>query len=138
MEETEETMTEREPTAPTGTISRRRLLQGTALAGIGAFIAACRASGGVASPSAAQSTSPTTAASGSEVPSASAAASGPLGGNLNFANWTAYIDLTVDPGPDGVEGTDDDGYVLPSPTLDQFTKATGITVNYKEAVNDNE
>ncbi len=131
-------MTEREPTAPTGTISRRRLLQGTALAGIGAFIAACRAAGTGASPSAAQSTTPTEAPSGSAAPSASAAASGPLGGKLNFANWTAYIDLTVDPGPDGVEGTDDDGYVLPSPTLDQFTKATGIEVNYKEAVNDNE
>jgi spermidine/putrescine transport system substrate-binding protein len=131
-------MTEREPTAPTGTISRRRLLQGTALAGIGAFLAACRAAGTVASPTPAPSASPTEAPSGTEAPSASAVASGPLGGKLNFANWTAYIDLTVDPGPDGVEGTDDDGYVLPSPTLDQFTKATGIEVNYKEAVNDNE
>ncbi len=63
---------------------------------------------------------------------------GQLGGKLNFANWTAYIDLTVDPGADGQAGTDDDAYVLPSPTLDQFTQATGIEVNYKEAVNDNE
>jgi spermidine/putrescine transport system substrate-binding protein len=131
-------MTERLPSPPIGAISRRRLLQGGALVGIGAFVAACRPAGGVASPSGAAST-PTVAPSsgGSEAPS-QAASSAPLGGQLNFANWTAYIDLTVTPGADGVEGTDDDGYVLPSPTLDQFKAATGIEVNYKEAVNDNE
>ena len=133
-------MTERVTTSTTGAISRRRLLQGGALFGIGAFVAACRPTGGAASPSAAGSSStPTEAPStgGSEAPSASAS-SAPLGGKLNFANWTAYIDLTVDPGADGQVGTDDDGYTLPSPTLDQFTAATGIEVNYKEAVNDNE
>ena len=130
-------MTERLTNPSAGGISRRRVLQGGALVGIGAFVAACRPAGG-ASPSAG-STAPTVAPSsgGSEAPS-QPAASGPLGGKLNFANWTAYIDLTVDPGPDGVEGTDDDGYVLPSPTLDDFKAATGIEVNYEEAVNDNE
>lgn len=42
-------------------------------------------------------------------------------GELNFANWPAYIDKA--------KGK--------SPTLEQFTKATDIEVNYKEVVNDN-
>ena len=43
-------------------------------------------------------------------------------GNLNFANWPLYIDR--------VKGR--------RPTLDDFTEATGITVNYKEVIDDNE
>jgi spermidine/putrescine transport system substrate-binding protein len=42
-------------------------------------------------------------------------------GELNFANWPAYIDKS--------KGE--------SPTLQQFEQATGIKVNYKEVVNDN-
>jgi spermidine/putrescine transport system substrate-binding protein len=42
-------------------------------------------------------------------------------GELNFANWPAYIDKE--------KGE--------SPTLQQFEEATGISVNYKEVVNDN-
>jgi len=42
-------------------------------------------------------------------------------GTLNFANWPAYIDKA--------KGE--------SPTLQQFTKATDIEVNYKEVINDN-
>jgi spermidine/putrescine transport system substrate-binding protein len=42
-------------------------------------------------------------------------------GELNFANWPAYIDKA--------KGS--------SPTLEQFEKATGISVNYQEVVNDN-
>lgn len=133
-------MTERDSTPSSGTLSRRRLLQGTALVGVGAFIAACRSTGGVASPTAAPASSaPTEApsAGGSAAPS-SAASAAPLGGQLHFANWTAYIDLTVTPGNDGIEGTSDDGYVLPSPTLDQFKEGTGIEVTYEEAINSNE
>jgi hypothetical protein len=104
-------MTERDAIALTGNLSRRRLLQGGALVGIGAFIAACRA-GGAASPSAAASAAPTEAPSAGGSPAASGAASAaPLGG-LNFANWTAYIDLTVTPGNDGVRH-EDDGYSHP-------------------------
>ena len=100
-------MTERDSIAVTGNLSRRRLLQGGALVGIGAFIAACRPAGGAASPSAAASAAPTEAPSAGGSPAASGAASAaPLGGKLNFANWTAYIDLTVTPGNDGVEGTE--------------------------------
>lgn len=43
-------------------------------------------------------------------------------GNLNFANWPLYIDR--------LKGR--------RPTLDDFTEATGITVNYKEVIDDNE
>jgi len=42
-------------------------------------------------------------------------------GELNFANWPAYIDK---------KGGS-------SPTLEQFTEETGITVNYKTVINDN-
>ncbi len=120
-------------------ISRRRLLQGSALAGVAAFVAACRTTGGGASATAAASAAPSSAPSGEPSSAPSIAASeGPLGGKLNFANWTAYIDLTITPGADGKIGTGDDGTSLPSPTLDQFTKATGVEVNYQEAINSNE
>ncbi|MET9222856.1 PotD/PotF family extracellular solute-binding protein [Streptomyces sp. NPDC088197] len=42
---------------------------------------------------------------------------------VNFSNWDQYIDVT------------DDGKHRPS--LDQFTKATGIKVDYTEDINDN-
>ena len=43
-------------------------------------------------------------------------------GELDFANWIGYIDK------------DDSG---DSPTIEEFEKETGISVNYEEAVNDN-
>ncbi len=43
-------------------------------------------------------------------------------GTLNFANWPLYIDRA--------QGT--------RPTIDDFTEATGIEVNYKEVIDDNE
>ena len=49
-------MTDHDATRPVGVISRRRLLQGSALAGFGAFVAACRPAGGASpTPSAAAS-----------------------------------------------------------------------------------
>ncbi|CAN5503486.1 spermidine/putrescine ABC transporter substrate-binding protein [soil metagenome] len=118
-------------------ISRRRMLQGSAVAGISAFLAACGTAG--TSPSATAGRTGTPAGTGTADPtggSTDAATDAPsmtdggqLGGELNFANWTAYIDLTE---------TEDGEYVLPSPTLDQFTEATGITVSYQETINDNE
>jgi spermidine/putrescine transport system substrate-binding protein len=45
-------------------------------------------------------------------------------GTLNFANWPAYIDIDEESG----------GY----PTLEKFTKESGIKVNYTEEINDNE
>ena len=48
---------------------------------------------------------------------------GQAAGTLNFANWPAYIDVNS-------KGK--------SPTLMDFTKATGTRVNYKEVINDND
>jgi spermidine/putrescine transport system substrate-binding protein len=105
-------------TAPRG-LTRRVFLQGSALAGFSAFLAACGISG-----------------QGSTAPSVAAASNGPslaptvapsptnLTGELNWANWIGYIDVTEDN--------------KTHPTLDKFTKETTIKVNYVEAVDDNE
>ena len=114
-------MTER-VACPTGDLTRRRFLQGSALAGTAAFLAACTASGGSLAP-------PSSVASGD---GGVATPTGPL----NFANWDAYIDLTTVPGPDGQLGTDDDEYDLPSPTLDEFSQQYGVEINYKNAAID--
>ena len=45
-------------------------------------------------------------------------------GKLNWANWPAYIDIDEDTGD--------------YPTIKAFEDETGITVNYTEAINDNE
>jgi spermidine/putrescine transport system substrate-binding protein len=123
-------------------ISRRRFVQGSAVAGISAFLAACT-TGATSSPSASQASSSASAsASATAEPSASASAtpeSTEVVGPLNFANWDAYIDLTTVPGPDGEMDTDDDEYDLPSPTLDDFKAEYGIEVNYANAeIEDNE
>jgi spermidine/putrescine transport system substrate-binding protein len=109
--------------APGHQIARRRFLQGTALAGFGAFLAACGARGTGESASPAASASPSAAASASAAASPSAAG-GKIGGDLNFANWIGYIDIS------------DDGSSYPS--LEQFTTDTGIKVNYQESIDDNE
>jgi spermidine/putrescine transport system substrate-binding protein len=112
----------------TRSISRRRMLQGTALAGFGAFVAACAGTSPTASPSAAAPAS--AAASATASASATPAPSGTpkvLGNILNFANWPAYIDVATT-GPDKGK----------SPTLVGFEKATGVKVNYQEKIDDNE
>jgi spermidine/putrescine transport system substrate-binding protein len=95
---------------PTG-LSRRRFLQGTGLAGFGAFLAACTG-GTTASPS-----SGGTPAPGSSSPPST----GPQEptGPLNFANWDAYLDV------------EEDG--VTSPTLVEFTEQYGVEVNYANA-----
>jgi spermidine/putrescine transport system substrate-binding protein len=102
-------------------LSRRRFLQGSALAGTAAFIAACGtppAGSPAASATAAASDAPSASAS------ASAAATPATSGTLRFANWIGYIDVA------------DDGTF---PTLEKFQTETGITVNYADgAVDDNE
>jgi spermidine/putrescine transport system substrate-binding protein len=104
-------------------LSRRHFLQGSALAGTAAFLAACGTSGtGSAAPSASAATS--AAPSESAAASASAGATPAQGGTLRFANWIGYIDIAED-------GT--------FPTLKKFQDETGITVNYVDgAVDDNE
>ena len=107
-----------------GEITRRRFLQGSALAGTAAFLAACGTppqGSGAASPSAAASESGGASASAS----ASAAATPASSGELRFANWIGYIDQN------------DEGTAFP--TIEKFQTETGITTDYANgAVDDNE
>jgi len=120
-------------------ISRRRLLQGSALMGVAAFLAACGTKGtaATAAPSVAPTTAASAAASQAAAASGSAAASAAPSatpvptaaptdapGAVNWANWTYYIDI--------------DDKTKKHPTLDAFTKSTGIEVKYQEVVDDNE
>ena len=112
-------------TSPHVDITRRRFLQGSALAGTAAFLAACgtppQASGGASSPSAVASGS----ASASASASATAGATPANSGTLRFANWIGYIDVTED----------ESSY----PTIEKFQTETGIKVEYANgAVDDNE
>jgi spermidine/putrescine transport system substrate-binding protein len=103
-------------------LTRRRFLQGSALAGTAAFLAACGTPGtGSSAPSAAA-----TSGGGASAPAsapASAAATPAQGGELRFANWIGYIDIA-----------EDGSY----PTINKFQDETGITVNYAEDIDDNE
>lgn len=111
----EEQMSEHDPILGRR-ITRRTMLQGTALAGAGAFLAACG--------SPAQSSAPSSEPA--PVPSDGAATGMPTPSDvLNFANWPLYIDQ-------------DEGNPPKSPTLEQFTAKHGTKVNYVEAVNDND
>jgi spermidine/putrescine transport system substrate-binding protein len=110
----------------TGSISRRRVLQGGALVGVAAFLAACGTKGTEAT------ASPTTAPA-STAPGASAGASAEASPSmapatpstvLNWANWTYYMDLS------------DDGKT--HPTLDAFTAKYGTEVKYQEVIDGNE
>jgi len=96
-------------------VTRRRFIQGSALAGFSAFLAACAPGGGA-------TTGTTPGASPTEK-----VATGPL----KWANWTAYIDLT---------GTaSDNGEYEPgsSPTIEQFKDKYKVEVDYEEKINDN-
>jgi spermidine/putrescine transport system substrate-binding protein len=90
-------------------ITRRSALQGVGYASLAAALAAC----GIGS-------KPTTVAHTNWVWDKATKA-----GVLDFANWPLYIDL--------VEAKGKTTY----PTLKQFTKETGIKVNYSEPIQDN-
>src|SRR5262249_2394184 len=112
-----------------GGLTRRRFLQGTALAGFSAFLAACGAQSGSSESAPPASVSIATAppvitAAPSAAPTAKPAVTGPL----QFANWPAYIDLA---GKAGVEQKYSKGS---SPTIEDFKKAYSIDVNYVEAI----
>ena len=99
-------------------VSRRVVLQGSAVAGATAFLAACGTGGG-------ESASPAASASGAAPTASEAAATAappdePLTGPLNFANWPAYIDLNEDE--------------TASPTLVDYTAKYGVEVNYSEEI----
>lgn len=111
-------MTER-PSRIDGDLTRRRFLQGAALAGTAAFLAAC-------APARTSSVPPTAAASagasaGTHPPSPSVGSpvsAAPPSGPLRFANREAYIDI----GEDGA-----------SPTLVEFEAVHGVAVEYANA-----
>jgi spermidine/putrescine transport system substrate-binding protein len=92
-------------------VSRRGMLRGAGLAGLSAVLAACGVSG----------TKKATQGAASGFWDSQTKA-----GLLNFANWPLYMDVKKVGGKDT------------HPTLDQFTKQTGIKVNYKEVIDDND
>lgn len=97
-----------------GLVSRRTLMLGGAGAGLTA-LSACGSSG----------RNPGTGATGSATPSARAAEDlSDTNKIVNWSNWTQYIDVSEDE--------------KSRPSIDAFTKATGITVNYTEDYNDND
>ena len=92
-------------------IGRRDALRGAGLLSASAFLAACGVEG----------------TSGDEAPQASGFwASQTKAGRLDFANWPYYMD------------TGKVGGKTVHPSLEAFTKETGIKVNYKEAIEDND
>lgn len=116
-------MTEPESRPLTRPVSRRAFLQGSSLAGFAAFLVACGTPGTATSrPSVAGTAGPTATSGPSAAATAVPAPTG--GGTLNFANWIGYIDIS----------DDEKSY----PTLEKFTSETGVEVNYREAVDDNE
>jgi spermidine/putrescine transport system substrate-binding protein len=111
-------------------LSRRRFLQGSAMAGVATFLAACTGTktGASAAPTgAAPSTAPASAPA-SVAPSPSVAATPKVAsGPLKFANWPAYIDLG-----------DKDSYTPgASPSLTAFEKKYGVKVDYEEKIGEN-
>ena len=97
-----------------GLLNRRTLMVGAAGLGVTA-LAACGSKG----------RSPSGTGTGTAAPSAKAAQDMSDSEKLiNWSNWTQYIDVS-----------DDEKH---RPTLDAFTKATGIKVNYTEDYNDND
>jgi spermidine/putrescine transport system substrate-binding protein len=112
-------------------VTRRRFLQGSALVGFSAFLAACTSSGGASQPPA--SIAIPTVPPESEAANASPTPKPSPTGPLQFANWEAYIDQT--------KAADAKSGVLPagsSPTIENFKKKYGVDVNYVEKINDNE
>ena len=111
-------------------LTRRRFLQGTALAGVAAFLAACTSGTTESSPPASISIPTPPPATPTPVPASPTPVPSPTG-PLKFANWPAYIDLSGK--------AYDTGEYTPgsSPTIEQFKKKYGVLVDYEEKVQDN-
>ncbi|GGM16472.1 polyamine ABC transporter substrate-binding protein [Nakamurella endophytica] len=132
-------------------LSRRTLLRGAGMGGAAALLAACGVKGtgsGASSSSTGASSSSTGVSSSAAAPAGSSASGAATSGSsagtsssasasvpsvadrsdtdktLNWSNWPEYIDV-------GENNASD------HPTLDAFTKETGIKVTYTEDVNDN-
>jgi len=114
-------------------ITRRRFLQGSAMVGFSAFLAACTgaSSSQSASTAAAASTTPTppsAAPTASAAPTPQPSPTGPL----KWAQWPAYIDLTGKAGDEGVYAPGS------SPTLEAFKTQYKVDVDYQEKIEANE
>jgi len=92
-------------------LDRRTVLKAGAIAGAAAFLAACGTSG--------SSSAPSESTDGTDSPSS----------EINFANWTYYIDVD-----EGVDTATADT----SESLRRFKKKYGTTVNYQEVLLDND
>jgi len=116
-------------------ISRRRFLQGGAVAGFGAFLAACSGSSTATSAAPAASTAASIA-----IPTPPPITPGPtvaatpkvVTGPLHWAQWPAYIDLV---GKAATAGAYSPGS---SPTLEEFKKKYNVDVNYEEKIESND
>ena len=116
-------------------LSRRRFLQGTALAGVAAFLAACTGGSDTSAPPSIGASSnaniPTPPPAASATPVASATPKPSPTGPLTWAQWPAYIDLAGKAGEAGAYAPGS------SPTIEQFKKAFGVDVDYEEKIEDN-
>ncbi len=109
-------MNEQAPSREEHPITRRRFMQGSALVGFSAFLAACTDTGrGTSSPSGPASSGPAGSGTATQQPTGDLTPTGPL----TFANWDAYIDV------------DEDGTT--SPTLVEFQDQYGVEVQYANA-----
>ncbi|MHA3836457.1 polyamine ABC transporter substrate-binding protein [Terrabacter sp. AAH1] len=102
-----------------GMVSRRSAMMGAAGVSAAAFLAACGSAG--------KNPSSGSGASGTASAARTAAAAKDMSDTekiVNWSNWQEYIDVS------------EDGKSRPS--LDAFTKKTGIKVNYTEDYNDND
>ena len=128
-------MSDRETRETEVLISRRHFVQGTAIAGVSLFLAACSGGSATSTPgaSAAASTAASAAASPSASPSPSPAPATPkvVTGPLKWANWPAYIDLT------GKAATNQQYAAGSSPTIDEFQKKYSVQVDYEEKIEEN-
>jgi spermidine/putrescine transport system substrate-binding protein len=96
--------------------------QGTSASTPTAAATATSAATAAGSPTATSGATATATAGATPTAAGSPTAQPTLANHVDWANWPLYIDI------------DDNGKY---PTLEKFTQETGITVNYKEAINDN-
>jgi len=126
-------MAEQQPQGLNPELTRRRFLQGTALAGVAAFLAACTGSGESQAPSGSGGNAniPTPPPAASATPVASPTPKPSPTGPLKWAQWPAYIDLSGKAGDAGVYAPGS------SPTIEQFKKKYSVDVDYEEKIEDN-
>jgi spermidine/putrescine transport system substrate-binding protein len=94
-------------------LSRRSLMSGAGLVGLGSVLAACGTSGTTTGGGAQSTGKPSPAADKSDTDKV-----------VNWANWTLYLDY--------------DDKTKTYPTLVEFTKQTGIKATYAEDIEDND